>query len=163
MPLQQHRLLLKLVFLIYVVLLTVFILFKYPQTFKKAVQEYSLTNLKNGKRKLVLFPFQTTYKYLSGEKGFWPAVANLGGNIFGFMPMGLLLPLLFPFANSKRKTVLLVACTSCLLEIIQFFVGVGYCDVDDVWQNMLGGLLGFLLYKKLFGKNQNPLPPVSNV
>jgi glycopeptide antibiotics resistance protein len=39
---------------------------------------------------------------------------------------------------------------SLLIEMIQFAVGVGTFDVDDVILNTLGGVLGYFMFRVLF-------------
>lgn len=66
-------------------------------------------------------------------------------NIAMFMPFGILLPLAFP--RFQRWNWMLPAGlgTSLAIEIIQFFTGRGQADVDDLFCNTLGAMLGFCL------------------
>ena len=95
-----------------------------------------------------LIPFRTIMEYSSPGVSRSVVVINLLGNIAVFIPYGLYLQVL-------RKTkgtgtgFLIVLGTSVLIEIIQFSLGVGVCDIDDVILNGIGGLLGILLYQVL--------------
>lgn len=73
--------------------------------------------------------------------GFLQAV----GNVVLFMPVGLLLPSVVPGAG--LRTVLLVGLTLSLgIEITQWLMGVGrQADIDDVWLNVAGAGIGYLL------------------
>lgn len=95
-----------------------------------------------------LIPFRTIMEYSSPGVSRSVVVINLLGNIAVFIPYGLYLQVL-----RKRKRTgtgfLIVLGTSVLIEIIQFSLGVGVCDIDDVILNGIGGLLGILLYQAL--------------
>lgn len=108
----------------------------------------SKSNLVQGTNHLVWRPFKTTFFYLSGEKGLWLAIENIGGNILGFTPLGLMLPMLFAALNTGKKVIFLVFLVSLGFEVAQLITGVGYPDIDDLWQNTLGGFLGWWLYKR---------------
>lgn len=59
-------------------------------------------------------------------------------NIVLFIPFGLLFPL------RKWKIVLLSALLfSISIESIQYFMGLGLCELDDVICNTIGAMLGF--------------------
>ncbi len=135
-------------FIFYMALLVKFILLKEPHHFLSQAKHFGLHNLQSGEKKMVLMPFKTTLVYLRGEKGFWSAVANLGGNIIGFIPMGILLPLLFKKLNTGLIVVLTIFLISLAFEVTQFIVGVGYADIDDLLQNTFGGAIGYWVFKK---------------
>lgn len=60
-------------------------------------------------------------------------------NIWLFIPLGAILFQLYP-----RKIILLVPIAlSFIIEIIQYITGIGYCELDDIISNSLGGLIGF--------------------
>ena len=73
-------------------------------------------------------------------------ILNLAGNVIGFMPFGMLLPV---FARSVRrgwKVGILSFEISAVVEISQLIFRVGSFDVDDMILNTLGGLLGYFLF-----------------
>ena len=73
--------------------------------------------------------------------------AGILKNIWLFIPLGTILYNLCP-----NKTVLLIPIIiSILIESIQLFVSIGYCELDDVISNSLGGLIGFEMEKIIFG------------
>ncbi len=66
----------------------------------------------------------------------------LAGNVLLFVPLGLLLPLGWRGWNAK-KVALVGALVSLGIETTQLVMGTGAFDLQDVWVNALGVLLGF--------------------
>ncbi|MFC4401605.1 VanZ family protein [Gracilibacillus xinjiangensis] len=101
-----------------------------------------------------LIPFKNTFRYLmeSDNFSFQFIFNNIVGNILVFLPLGLLLPLLF--RQYKRFPLLFatVTCLTILVEITQITLHIGQFDVDDVILNIIGGMIGFLLAKLLADK-----------
>lgn len=59
------------------------------------------------------------------------------------VPLGLLLPLLFYRAKHPYVwTVLIVLGLSVLTEVLQYLTRRGLCELDDLFDNLLGGLIG---------------------
>ena len=77
------------------------------------------------------------------------AVINLGGNIIMFIPLGFLLPKVFPKLASLPRVLLTTAGIIAAVEILQLFTLVGCCDIDDLILNVLGAALGYWLHKLL--------------
>ena len=71
------------------------------------------------------------------------AVINLGGNIIMFIPLGFLLPRVFPHLTSLPRVLLVTAVLITAVEIIQLFTLVGSCDIDDLILNMIGSAIGY--------------------
>lgn len=68
-------------------------------------------------------------------------------NVVIYVPMGLYLMLI-----SKEKIsfcVLISFASSLAFEVEQFFTGFGGCDVTDIICNVLGGVIGVVIYKIL--------------
>lgn len=93
-------------------------------------------------------PFAEIHRYLKYRSvlGARLVILNLGGNILGFVPFGILLPILNPqvgrfFAVTGRCFGL-----SLLIELTQLLTHVGCFDVDDILMNTLGGCLGYGLW-----------------
>lgn len=66
-------------------------------------------------------------------------------NIAMFVPLGVLLPLVW---KRCRKWYVMLAAgfgLSLWIELVQFFTGRGILDVDDLFTNTLGAMLGFFL------------------
>ena len=77
------------------------------------------------------------------------AIYNLVGNVLLFLPMGALLPTLFPKLRSLRKTLLVVTGSMVLVEVCQVLFLTGSCDIDDIILNLVGTALGYPLYRIL--------------
>ena len=71
---------------------------------------------------------------------------NVFGNVIAFMPMGFLQPLLSD--RQRRKILVVLNCfiVSLLVETIQLVFKIGCFDVDDLFLNTLGGLIGLMIY-----------------
>ena len=68
------------------------------------------------------------------------ARADIIKNIWFFIPLGAILYRLYP-----RKVILLIPLAlSVIIEVIQYAAGIGYCELDDVISNTIGGGLGYL-------------------
>lgn len=83
------------------------------------------------------------YRHILGNRAF---LVNVFGNVLAFMPMGFFQPLL---SGRKRRACLVVLncfLVSLLVEVIQLTFKIGCFDVDDLFLNTLGGLLGVLIY-----------------
>ena len=73
-------------------------------------------------------------------------ITNLFGNVIGFIPYGFILPVI---AHKCRNGLFIVASgfsLSLLVETVQLIAKVGCFDVDDLFLNTLGGLLGYVTY-----------------
>lgn len=73
--------------------------------------------------------------------------SNFFGNIILFIPLGFLLPWVFPGLRKAWKTLLTVAVAITLVEIIQLFTLRGYADIDDLILNLSGAAIGYALYR----------------
>lgn len=81
-------------------------------------------------------------------------------NVLLFLPLGVLLPLVWRTWARAGKVLCLGAGFSLLIELSQLLNNRS-TDVDDLILNTLGAFVGFLLYKGLtHGKRQTDHPPV---
>ena len=62
-------------------------------------------------------------------------------NMMLFLPFGFFLYLIWPHPT----TVLISAVFSVLIEGTQLITGLGWCEIDDVLSNSLGGAVGILV------------------
>ena len=76
---------------------------------------------------------------------------NSFGNILCLVPFGILFPIVFSKKQSFLKTVLLGMLLSIGIEALQFLLETGVSDIDDVFFNTCGAILGYLIYR-LFRK-----------
>lgn len=99
-----------------------------------------------------LIPFHTIRLYWRAFRSGSPSlrmisVINLGGNIIMFIPLGFLLPPVFPKLKNLMSVLVTTAAIIICVELIQLLTLVGSCDIDDLILNMLGAAIGFCLYR----------------
>ena len=96
---------------------------------------------------LNLVPLRMVGDYLRAfrQGDLFYAVVMLFGNLGTFLPLGFFPALLFRNYGVK-KTFLFGLCFSLGAECCQFFLG-RHCDVDDVFLNVAGVMLGYGLYR----------------
>lgn len=102
-----------------------------------------------GPRRYNLAPLKTIAGYIENYKSFGASIIfiNLAGNIVAFMPLGILLPLVFKRTDRLTVITRITLFTSITAEICQFIFNVGGLDIDDVLLNTIGGILGYLIYR----------------
>ncbi|MEC5308263.1 VanZ family protein [Bacillus thuringiensis] len=145
----------KFIFYIYILLVINFVIFKFFGDINSVKNNIQLTyeSINNGGSNLSLIPFRTIFSYgtdLYMEISF----INIVGNIIPFIPLGFLIPIVFPTRKPFIKTM-----NSCLgiiicIEVIQLITFLGRMDIDDVILNQISCVIGYLLYivfKKTFG------------
>jgi Glycopeptide antibiotics resistance protein len=77
-------------------------------------------------------------------------VVNVIGNICLFVPIGFCVPLLWEKV-SANKIVLIALCSSIIIEVCQYPQARG-TDIDDIWINILGALIGYVIFMFLSKK-----------
>ncbi len=110
----------------------------------------------NGNGRINLIPFKVigeTYRavFIAGYFNYF--LINFLGNIVMFMPIGFFVPLLWN-KMSFKKVVIIGLTASLFIEICQLPLARG-TDIDDVWINTLGCILGYAVYLVL--KKSAPL------
>lgn len=65
-------------------------------------------------------------------------------NIWLFIPLGAILCRIYP----DRKMLLIPFGLSILIEILQYLLGTGFCEINDIICNTLGGIVGYAMEKK---------------
>ena len=86
-------------------------------------------------------PFKEIFRYSIGSNKF---IKNVLGNIILFIPFGFLSSYLL----KNRKLVVITILTiiaSGTIETVQYYIGRVF-DIDDIILNLLGGIIGFLIY-----------------
>lgn len=131
------RKIIQVIFVVYILLLMRFILFKYaPLTslwdaFFLRTREYNI------------IPLKATFEIVQGLSPL-RLFENIAGNIILFVPFGILLPLAF---RVERLTIVYGFAASVLVEIIQLAFAMGAADIDDVILNTLGAVIGYVAYR----------------
>jgi len=86
-------------------------------------------------------PFKEMFRYSIGSSKF---LKNIIGNIVLFIPFGFFSS--YYLKNKKMLTsVVLALITSTTIEVVQYYIGRVF-DIDDIILNVIGGILGFLLF-----------------
>lgn len=107
-----------------------------------------------------LIPFHTIRAVLS-QRSLSYDLYNLGGNVLLFVPLGFLLPLLFPNQNRLWRVVSIGFCATFVIEsgkfIISSILGFTYrdFDVDDIILNTFGAFIGYLVLRLTLKVMQN--------
>jgi glycopeptide antibiotics resistance protein len=73
-------------------------------------------------------------------------VRNLLGNLLPFLLMGIFLPVLFEKMRRFGWFVLTQYCVITVFETIQLVTTTGSFDVDDILLNLVGAVIGWLLW-----------------
>lgn len=86
-------------------------------------------------------PFKEIFRYDFGTHKF---IKNIVGNIIMFIPFGFFASY---FLKSKKLTLplILTIILTCTIETVQYYIGRVF-DIDDIILNVIGGIIGFLLY-----------------
>ena len=130
-------------------LLTKNILFKKsPQHYKNYFnREYKRYKVKDGWAKANTKPFSTIRLFYNSRRlNTEYKTNNLLGNLIGFVPLGLLLPLILPWFRNGFKILVAGFLVSLGYETVQLLTGLGVFDVDDLILNTAGAFAGFLLF-----------------
>lgn len=107
---------------------------------------------------LNLIPFHSIAASVAGaeSQGLAVFIRNWLGNLLLLMPLGFMAPIIWKRFRRASRTVLLCLATSLSIEFVQyvgsflvFTIRWKSVDVDDVIVNVVGGLLGFLLFTLL--------------
>lgn len=97
-------------------------------------------------------PFREIFRYDIGSERF---IKNVLGNILLFVPFGFFATYI---VKNKRisLTFLMTLIVSFTIEGTQYYIGRVF-DIDDIILNVIGGMVGFLIYR-LFEKIRSNLP-----
>lgn len=127
-----------LIFIIYLVALIYFLFFS---------EKLGRGNLSNNIG-INLKPFNEIKRYMNNKSqiGDITSILNIYGNVFLFIPYGIMMPLM----QKKRKIIKTTFYTmifSIIIEFLQYIFKVGIFDIDDIILNTIGGFLGYIIYK----------------
>ena len=116
---------------LYLVFIVYLMCFFYVLTFEDV--DWSTANL---------IPFKEIFRFEIGSKMF---LRNVFGNIILFLPYGFYLSY-FMKLRKVRYVLAFSLFVSFAVEIIQYRIGRVF-DIDDIILNIVGGMLGYYLYK----------------
>lgn len=149
---KNYKKLWKFVFLVYILILIKLIIFKYPW-------EYLMNIVRSWEKGVVLEGLSTAnftlgksirmYIRYFNKFPFWNGFANLIGNILVFIPFGFVLPQAYPRCGRWWRTFYCATGFVMCIELFQLFSAFGAFDVDDILLNVLGAMLGYVLFSAL--------------
>jgi glycopeptide antibiotics resistance protein len=71
-------------------------------------------------------------------------------NFILFIPFGFLIVISFPYCKWKLRKIIIVTFIVVLgIEILEYLSG-RYMDIDDVFINVCGSVLGYIIYKVIY-------------
>jgi glycopeptide antibiotics resistance protein len=128
----------RVLFVLYIILLAYFCFFseRYGRTSSSDEYRYNLILFKELKRFI-------TYRKELGIESF---VVNIIGNVLAFAPFGFALPIISPQNRKFFHIAFLSFEFSLTIELIQFILKVGIFDVDDLFLNTVGGMIGGICF-----------------
>lgn len=117
--------------------------------------------INNGKDRINLIPFKIFYdtyiELLDGNIYYF--IISFLGNIIMFIPIGLLIQLLYNL--NDKKVILIGFCLSLFIEIFQLFLP-RETDIDDLIFNTFGTFIGLLIYKYLYKRYKTKIDKLKN-
>lgn len=134
---KRVRILGKILFLLYIFFVFYFLIFSdwYGRSGEMQNYHYNLTLFKEIKR----------FWQYRVQVGMFAMFTNVFGNVVIFIPFGFFLPM-----GSRDRSFFMNLFYSfgfsLFVETFQFITKVGSFDVDDLFLNTLGGILGYILF-----------------
>ena len=125
-------------FILYLILI-VYVLFfaeSLGRTVVSSDRSYNLEFFKEIRRFYV-------YRHSVGMQSF---LMNIFGNILIFVPFGFIQPIIGKRKASFIKTMLITVVFVFIIELIQYALNVGSFDVDDIFLNTVGSMLGYIIF-----------------
>lgn len=148
MATKRGKIVVWLLFIIYLLFLVKIILFKYPISLREIFTAPKRPlSYRIGSSNFI--PFRSISQFLFKGINIRNSLENLLGNIIAFGPLGFLLPMLTNKMNKFKFVILSAFVLSLIFEIIQLLTSLGEFDVNDIILNVIGGALGYLFYKIL--------------
>jgi glycopeptide antibiotics resistance protein len=142
------RFFLWIAFVVFFLLLAKNILFKKSPSYYKRYfrNEYRHYRIEQGWEKANTKPFHTIQLFYNSRRmNAEYRQNNLWGNLFGFMPLGIFLPLLFSFFCRGISLLLAGLLVSLGFETAQLVLNLGIFDVDDIILNTIGCFAGYII------------------
>jgi glycopeptide antibiotics resistance protein len=116
----------------------------------------SLQDMSSGAPIINVIPLKTIVETLIYSRFLSHFAIQILGNILLFVPMGVFVPLLNRKLDSLKKGFVFFLLLSISVELIQLIASISFnaayrfADIDDIILNVLGGMIGFLVYKFLY-------------
>ncbi len=110
-----------------------------------------LTVWEYAKMHMNLIPFKTIAGYIEAASNQTMnlniPLENLFGNLFLFLPMGIYFPFFSEKIDNAKRFLLSMLPILVVIEVVQFMTKRGAFDIDDLLLNLLGAVIGYLIYK----------------
>lgn len=148
MKTKKGKVIMGVVFSVYLALLIKVILFKYPMDMILTIlksDEISPLSVRIAKSNFI--PLKTIFRFLFESHSVRISMKNILGNIVAFVPLGFLLSIVFNRLSKFKSIIFSSFILSLILEIIQLLTAIGDFDVDDVLLNVFGALCGYIFYR----------------
>ena len=71
-------------------------------------------------------------------------------NVLLFIPYGFICPWAFPWLRGFFRNLFAAFVTSLGVETIQLITGRGYFQVDDILTNVMGAMIGYIIFRILY-------------
>lgn len=134
------------IFILYLLIVIRLIIFKYPfDELRTIAGDWSKGIIHAGLQSANFTLFRTIRMYVTYSYKL-NSFENLVGNVMIFVPFGFMIP--YVLKRGRNFLVMLLAAFLFVLgiEVFQLFSGFGAFDVDDIFLNCLGAVLGYLCY-----------------
>lgn len=123
-------------FVLYVIFLMYFLLFS---------ESYGRIDTGRYRYNLVLFREIKRFWSYRKQLGMVSVLSNLFGNVFIFAPFGFFLPMASRYRSFFSALFYSLGLSFCV-ELLQLFSRIGSFDVDDLFLNTLGGIIGYVIF-----------------
>lgn len=134
---RRFRILGKIFFVIYICFIFYFLIFSDWYGRVGEMREYHYN--------LVLFQEIKRFWNYREQLGFFAMFTNLFGNVLIFVPFGFFMPMASKY-RSFFITLFYSFGFSLFVELFQLITKVGSFDVDDLFLNTMGGILGYIVF-----------------
>lgn len=116
-------------------------------TFRKSYFPWQISlDLNRPLNQINLVFMKETWKLIYGQSRI-DFLYNSFGNVLCFVPIGILTPIVFSKKMNFIRTPVFGIGLSLIIESLQFVLDTGVTDIDDVFFNTCGLILGYVIYK----------------
>lgn len=116
-------------------------------TFRKSYFPWQISlDLNRPLNQINLVFMKETWKLIYGQSRI-DFLYNSFGNVLCFVPIGILTPIVFSKKMNFIRTLVFGIGLSLIIESLQFVLDTGVTDIDDVFFNTCGLILGYVIYK----------------
>jgi len=88
----------------------------------------------------------TPFDWIHAQNAAHMLVTEVIPNILMFIPFGIFTPIVFLKMRKFNKVVVVTLLVTVGVETLQYFIGRS-SDIDDVFANLFGGMIGYGMFK----------------